>query len=445
MKRDSTQPYSPDDLKYMASLSSAILEKSPTKSRMLLWIFFLFISISIIWANFAEIDERARGIGKVIPSQQAQIIQNLEGGIISEIMVDEGAVVEPGEALVKIDDTSFSSSYEENHLRYLELKAKSLRLDAEAKGEAFQVDDTMRKEMPELVDHELSLYDSNRKQQKRTANILSEQVKQRQNELREARSKQESLKADFELITKEIEITRPLVEEALVSQVEFLQLSRQSNAIKADLDAVSLSIPRIISTINEAKNKIEKSKLEFQNKAKEQLNEVLAEMSRIHQSGTALEDRVRRTLVRSPVKGIVNQLFINTVGGVVRPGMDIIEIIPIQDNLLIETKVRPSDIAYLFPGQKAIVKFTAYDFSIYGGLEGKVTHISADTIVDEKGNNYYLVRIKTDANYLEKEGKRHDILVGMVANVDIITGKKSVMDYILKPILKAKQNALSER
>ena len=445
MKRDSTQSYSGEDLRYMASLSSAILEKSPTKSRMLLWIFFVFIIVGIIWANFAEIDERARGIGKVIPSQQAQIIQNLEGGIISEIMVDEGAVVERGEALVKIDDTSFSSSFEENHLRYLELKAKSLRLSAEAKGEAFHVDAKMRKEMTELIDQELSLYNSNRKEQERSTNILKEQVKQRQNELRETRSKQQSLKEDYELITKEIDITRPLVEEALVSQVEFLQLSRQANSIKSDLDAVSLSIPRIISTINEAKNKIEKSKLEFQNKAKSQLNEVLAEMSRIHESGTALEDRVRRTLVRSPVKGIVNQLFINTVGGVVRPGMDIIEIIPIQDNLLIETKIKPSDIAYLFPGQKAIVKFTAYDFSIYGGLEGKVTHISADTIVDEKGNNFYLVRIKTDANYLEKDGQRHDILIGMVANVDILTGKKSVMDYILKPILKAKQNALSER
>lgn len=437
--------YDTQDLKYMASLSSAILERSPKKSRILLWIFFAFICGSLVWANYALIDERTRGIGKVIPSQQAQIIQNLEGGIISEIMVDEGDVVEKGQILIKIDDTKFSSSFEENQLRYLELKAKSMRLLAEAKGLPLNIGEAAKKEMPELIEHETSLYLTNKKQQQRSINILEEQVKQRQNELSEATAKKNHLERNYQMIAKEVEITKPLVDTGLVSQVEFLQLSRQANAVKGDLDAVTLSIPRIRSTITEAQNKIERTRLEFQNSAKEKLNEVTAEMSRIRESGTALEDRVKRALVRSPVKGIVNRLLINTVGGVVRPGMDIIEIIPMQDNLLIETKIKPSDIAYLYPGQKAIVKFTAYDFAIYGGLEGKLTHISADTIVDDKGNNFYLVRIKTDVNYLEKDGKQHDILVGMVANVDIITGKKSVMDYILKPILKAKQNALSER
>ena len=437
--------YSRDDLSYMASLSAAVLQRAPVKSQMILWIMLGVIVWLIVWASFAEIDELARGIGKVIPSKQVQIVQNLEGGIVSEILVDEGELVEAGQVLVKIDDTSFSSSYEENRLRYIELKAKSIRLDAEATGKPFKVDKKTKAEMTDLILQEESLYYINKQQLSKKLNILKEQVAQRENELREAQAKEQQLSTTYKLINKEVEITKPLVQSGLVSQVEYLQLSREATATKGELDAVSLSIPRIRSRIAEAKDKIEEARLEFQYKAKEELNKVSAEMSRILESGEALEDRVNRTLVRSPVKGIVKQLLVNTINGVVQPGMDIVEIVPIQDNLLIETKIKPSDIAYLYPGQKAIVKFTAYDFAIYGGLTGKVTYISSDTIVDDEGNNFYLVRIKTDTNFLERHGEKFEILVGMVANVDIVTGKKTVMDYILKPILKAKQGALRER
>jgi adhesin transport system membrane fusion protein len=215
--------------------------------------------------------------------------------------------------------------------------------------------------------------------------------------------------------------------------------------MKGDYNSVKLSIPRFKSIITEAKENIEETKLDFEQKSKEELTEVTSEMSRIKESEGALEDKVNRTLVRSPVKGVVKQLLINTIGGVLKPGMDIVEIVPFQDKLLIEVKIKPSDIAYLYPGQRAIVKFTAYDFAIYGGLEGEVTLVSADTIVDPEGNSFYLIRIKTDKSYLERNDEKHEIIVGMVANVDIITGKKTVMDFILKPILKTKQGALTER
>ncbi len=437
--------YTDDDLKYMQSLSAAVLQKTPIHSKMILWIMLTAVAWLIIWASFAEIDELARGTGKVIPSKQLQVVQNLEGGIVEDILVDEGEKVEKGQVLVKINDTGFASSYEENLLRYNELKAKSIRLQAEATGSSFEPDAQSLKEISDLIAEEHSLFKINQRQLEKKIQSLKEQVKQRANELTEAKAKQKQLKLSYSLIAKEVKITKPLVESGLVSQVEYLQLSRQANAMKGDLDAVSLSIPRIQSTINEAKNKIDEAHLEFQTEAKEKLNEALAEMSRILESGQALEDKVNRTLVRSPVNGVVKQLLVNTINGVVKPGMDIVEIVPIQDTLLIETKIKPSDIAYLYPGQKAIVKFTAYDFAIYGGLTGKVTYISSDTIVDEEGNTFYLVRIKTDKNYLEKDAKTYEILVGMVANVDIITGKKTVMDYLLKPILKAKDGALRER
>ncbi len=440
-----TPQYNNDDLQYMQSLSNAVLEKTTERSKKILWIMALAVSWLIVWANFAEIDELARGIGKVIPSKQLQIVQNLEGGIIAEILVDEGEKVDQGQVLIKIDDTKFSSSFEENQLRYSELRAKSIRLEAEATGKKFIVDKKIAREISDTISHEKALFVINQKQLKQSTNILKEQVKQRENELREVRSKQNQLQRSYNLIAEEVKITKPLVRNGLVSKVEFLQLSRQESAMKGDLDAVIISIPRIRSTIKEARNKIEETKLEFRHSAKEKLNEVNAEMARILKSGSALEDQVNRTLVRSPVNGIIKQLLINTINGVVQPGMDIVEIVPIQDKLLIETKVKPSDIAYLYPGQNAIVKFTAYDFAIYGGLTGKLTYISSDTIVDEEGETYYLVRIKTDENHLLKDGKRYEIIVGMIANVDIITGKKTVMDFILKPILKAQQGAFRER
>ena len=436
-----------DDLAYMDSLAAAVLYRSNKRSRLVLWIIIIFATWALVWANFAHVDELARGEGHVIPSKKVQVIQNLEGGIISEILIDEGEAVEKGQILVKIDDTKFSSSFEENQSRLLELKAKRLRLKAEAEGKAFDTKGVVAShpEMKGLIAHERSLYETNKRQLNEHINILQEQVNQRRQELTEAKAKHDQLKVSYNLIKKEVKITEPLVKNGVVSQVEFLQLSRQASAMKGELKAAALAIPRIRSTIVEAKNKINESKLEFQNEAKEKFNEVDAEISRISESADAIEDQVKRTSVRSPVKGLIKQLLITTVGGVVQPGMDIVEIVPLQDTLLIETKIKPSDIAYLYPGQKAIVKFTAYDFSIYGGLEGKLTNISADTIVDDEGNSFYSVRIKTDKNYLEKDGEKHEILVGMIANVDIITGKKTVMDYLLKPIIKARQSALTER
>ena len=437
--------YSSDDLEYMASLSSAVMLKNSRASRLIIWMIFVTFIWLIVWAYFADIDELTRGKGKVIPSKQVQVIQNLEGGIVSDILVDEGEIVEKGQVLLKIDDTSFSSSYAENNIRLLELKAQAVRLSAEASGKETHSMKAITDEMRPFMEHERSLYQLNKKQLYEQLSILREQINQRKHELNEGKSKYKQLKVDYKLIQQEVDITKPLVSKGIVSQVEFLQLSRQASGIKGELDSVKLALPRTRSKIKEARNKMKEAELEFRHKAKEELNKVQAELARIEESSDALEDRVKRTLVRSPVKGIIQRLLVNTINGVIQPGMDIVEIIPFNDKLLIETKIKPSDIAYLYPGQPAKVKFTAYDFSIYGSLDGKVTWISADTIIDEEGNAFYLVRIKTEKNYLMFEGKKHDILVGMVANVDIMTGKKSVLDFILKPILKVHQAALRER
>jgi len=434
------------DLMFMSSLSEAVLQKSPKKSKYVLWLIALSIGWMILWASQAQIDELTRGEGKVMPSQQLQVIQNLEGGIVSDILISEGEIVKKGQILLKIDNTNFQSSFKENELKQNELKARFLRLNAEANNaKLFKYDKKKMKDLSKQIEYEKSLYESNKEQIKKSQDVIQEQIKQKKQELKELYAKIKQAKSTLKLMQEEVAITTPLVKKGLVSQVEFLQLKRQLNGLKGDLEASRLSIPRLKSQIKESVNRISEIKLDYRNKAKKELNQVVAELSRLKETNTALDDKVKRTLVRSPVNGTIQQLLINTIGGVVRPGMDLIEIVPADDALLIEAKIKPSDIAFLRPDLEAMVKFTAYDFGIYGGLKGKLINISADTITDEKGNSYYLVKLKTDKSFLGTKEKPLQIMVGMTTSVDIVTGKKSILDYLLKPILKAKQRALRER
>lgn len=434
------------DFKYMDSLSAAMLIKNKLGTKIMLWVsFFLIISL-FVWAYFSEIDALTRGQGKVIPTHQIQVIQNLEGGIVSEILVEDGQNVKKGDILIRIDDTGFISNYTESSLKFNELEAKALRLKAESTGESFIISDEIRKKSPTLIEHEESLYKTNLEQLENNINIYKHRLAQKQNERDEAVAKLKQLKTNYQLISKEVALTEPLVEKKLVSEVEFLQLKRTQSTLKGEMEAIQLSLPRLLSIQEEQQNNIKEVELKFRNTAKEVFNETRAEMSRISETNVAKKDRVNRTLVRSPVDGTIKQLLINTVGGVVKPGMDIVEIVPMRDKLLVEAKVRPSDIAFLYPGQKAIVKFSAYDFAVYGSLEGVLTHISADTIVDEVDKqSYYLVKIKTNKSYLGSEKNKLNVMVGMTADVDIVTGKKTILSYILKPIFRATQNVWSER
>lgn len=434
------------DLDFIRSSSAAMLEQTPKRSRLLLYFIIILLVILIYWANHAPLDEITRGEGKVIPSHQIQVIQNLEGGIVSEILINEGDVVKKDQILLKIDDTNFESSFMESRYRYLELLAKATRLSAEAEGlDSFRMPDLVLKEAPDLAKNEQALFLTNKRRLASNLNILKDQVEQNKQAVKEAQSKLEQIQRSYKLAQKELRIIRPLLKAGAVSEVDIIKRERQINELRGELDAVKLSLPRLKSTISESENKMKELVLRSKSEAREKLNEVSAEIPRILESIDSLKDKVSRTSVRSPVNGTVKQLLVNTVNGVVQPGMDLVEIVPSDDALVIEARVKPSDIAYLYPGLKAIVKFTAYDFAIYGGLEAKVVQISADSITDENGDSFYLVKLKTDKNHLGKTDDSLPIIPGMVAQVDILTGKKTVMDYLLKPILKTRQKALSER
>jgi len=435
----------PDDAEFMSEVSAATLETAHRAGHSLLILSVVFFLVAAWWAYSTSLDEVTRGEGKVVPSSKIQVIQNLEGGILAEVLVAEGQVVEKNQVLLKIDDTRFSSSVRETELKYYELLARSSRLKAESDGVEFVVPVEVVNTSPALAENEKSLYNSRQRELKSAINVLQQQVAQRQQELVERRAKQTQLQQGYELSNKELKMSEPLVEIGVMSEVEVLRLRRTVNELHGEMEANRLAIPRIQSALKEAQQKEKEQTIQFKTDAASQYSEVNAELARTKETIFSAKDRVTRTQVRSPLKGTIKQLKINTVGGIIQPGQDLLEIVPIEDNLLIEAKIRPADIAFLRPGQAAMVKMTAYDFSIYGGLPAKLERISADTIKDEKDESYYLIYLRTDQNYIDHNKIKLDIIPGMTTTVDILTGKKTVLDYLLKPILKARNEALRER
>ncbi|MFZ3203646.1 MAG: HlyD family type I secretion periplasmic adaptor subunit, partial [Pseudomonas sp.] len=307
------------------------------------------------------------------------------------------------------------------------------------------VADEVREKVPRQADNEEQLFNSRRQQLLDEVAGLEEQLTQRRQELREFASKQNQFRNSLDLLRQEIRMSEPLVAEGAISPVEVLRLKRAEVESRGQLQATTLAMPRAESAIKEVERKIDETRGRFRSDALTQLNEARTDLSKIQSTGKALEDRVNRTLVTSPVRGIVKQLLVNTIGGVIQPGSDLVEIVPLDDTLLVETRIRPQDIAFLHPGQEAIVKFTAYDYTIYGGLKAKLEQIGADTVTDDEGNSFYVIKLRTDKSHLGNEEHPLLIIPGMVASVDIITGKKSVLSYLLKPIIRARAEALRER
>lgn len=435
------------DLEYMSDTSAAMLQGAPVKHHFILIVSALFLLVALLWANFAVLDVVTVGQGKVIPSRNIQTIQNLEGGIVKDIRVKVGEIVQNGQILMVIDDTRFLSNMKENDTQIASLRTKILRLTAETTDQPLVFSEDLKKNFLQFVNAETNLYESRKNELSIKLNILREDMESKRQELVAAKDKVARLQQSLTLVTKELDLTRPLVKDGAVSEVELLRLERTVNDMQSDLNQTQLSIPKLESNIQGALSKMEELQISFKTEALNDLNTARGEFSKLSETNKAAEDRVLRTVVRSPVRGTVNQIKVNTIGGIVQPGQDLFEIVPLDDSLLIEADIRPSDIGFLRPGLPAKVKISAYDFSIYGGLEGIVEHISADTIKDEKGNSFYQIRVRTvGRNYLiGKQRERLQIIPGMSATVDILTGHKTVLEYLLKPIIKAKHDAMRER
>jgi len=434
-----------EDIDLTTDIRTSILAQSPRGGRAIVWVIFILFVSFMVWAYYSKIEQVTRGDGKVVPSTQIQVVQNLEGGILSEILINVGQLVQKDQLLLRIDETRFSSSFKQNRMKYLSSKARAARLLAEANGTDFIVPPEITAENPEIGVREKELFESRKSEFRSSMNILREQISQRDHEHHELTTKLEELIRTNALLQKELELTRPLVAQGAVSEVEVLHLERQASQMQGDIATIKQTIPKAQSRLQEAQLALRENQLAFFNKAKSELNQILGELEETSATAIALEDRLRRTNVRSPVTGTINRLFVNTEGGVIQPGMDLVEIVPLEDTLVIEANIKPSDIAFLRPDQKAKVKFTAYDFTVYGGLDAKLEHISADSITDEKGNSFYQVRLRTNKNYIGPSWSPLPIIPGMVASVDILTGEKTILAYLLKPILRAKYMALREQ
>lgn len=463
MGQNNYSKLSTDELDFVDDKTAALLLNTPSSARLMLWVMMFFFIAAIGWASWAKIDKVTVGQGKVIPSSQIQVVQNLEGGLVKEILVKEGQLVEKGQQLLLIDDTRFRSDFREREQQVANLTASVLQLSASISSVEVNRDfDTdnwkqsvvldygkltfpplLEEKQPQLAQRQKAEYRENLDNLRNQLSVIDQQVQQKQQDLVEIEARVRNLRQSYQYARKELEITQPLADEGVVPRIELLKLQRQVNDTRREMTSSELKIPVLKSALREAMLKRIDAALTFRSDQQEKLNNAQDQLSELVESAVGLEDRVNRTVVNSPVTGKIKTLYVNTVGGVIQPGMDMVEIVPTEDTLLVEAKIAPKDIAFLRPNLHAIVKFSAYDFTKYGGLEGELEHISADTTQDDEGTSFYIVRVRTEKTNFGQDADL-PIIPGMTASVDIITGKRTVLEYLLEPILKAKTNSLKE-
>ena len=442
------------DVSFVHGLYKASNFQIPKKINALFAIFISLIILLVIWGNFATVDELTRGEGKVIPSSKIQKVQYLDGGLISEILVKEGEHVVFDQPLLKIDTTRVLASFDETQENIYSLETKQVRLEQELNANyskslsKLTFSKELRDNAKQYIQSEQEVYKNKFYERKNNLNIVRLQYLQREQELKEIKATASQLEEKLLLEKKQYNAMQSLVKSGSKSKLELIDKEKEVNQIKNDLETTVLSISRTELSIEEAKSLMNEKKQTIKSAVSVELQETIAEIKQIKSRLVTDTDKLEKTTIKSPATGTIKQININTIGAVVQSGVDLIEIVPDSDILFIEAKIDPKDIAFISPDLDVLVKLTAYDFSTYGGLKGAIVEISADSIVDTEskdGKSYYKVVVKTDQNYLEHNGEKLSIIPGMVASVDIVTGKKTIMDFFLKPILKVKQGALHER
>jgi len=451
------------DLEMADDVYGAMLTEVPSLHRLTIWALAGLLFSFILWASLSSLEQVTSGSGKVIPSSQVQIIQSLDGGVLEEIFVYEGMRVIKGQAIARIDDTRFQSDFAEQKQEVDSLRANVIRLRAELSSIIIGANDNwklqidIRKKVPvypEDLNNNAALMVLRQQDEYtgRLDNLINQlaiqyqQIQQREQEIAELDSKIATMKISYSLANKELSVTRPLAKKNIVSKIELYKLERSVNELKGELGAIKLLSPKLKSSLQESILNRRETALAYRSEARAKLNELQNKLSRINESQVGAQDRVAKAQIVSPVIGTIKTIHINTLGGVVKPGETIVEIVPTEDMLMVEAKISPRDIGFIYPGLPAVVKITAYDFARYGGLKGKVVHISADTTQDKEGNSFYVIRVKTDASSIKNsDNKEMPIIPGMLSNVDVITGKRTILEYILNPILRANEAALRER
>ncbi|WP_085299803.1 HlyD family type I secretion periplasmic adaptor subunit [Cognaticolwellia mytili] len=454
---------SQQDLEMADDVYGAMLTEVPSLHRLTIWAMAALLVSFLIWSYFSSLQQVTSGMGKVIPSTQVQIIQSLDGGVLQQLFVQEGMQVSKGQPIARIDDTRFRSDFAEQKQEVSSLRANVIRLRAElasvliGNNAQWQRQIEINKKLPVypedlkknallMVKRQQEEYIGRLDNLTNQVAIQGQQIQQREQEIAELDSKINTLQISYSIATKELELTRPLAEKNIVSKIELYKLERSVNELKGELGAVRLLLPKLKSARQESILNRRETVLVYRTETRAELNELQNTLSRINEAQVGTQDKVNKAQILSPVVGTIKTIHINTLGGVVKPGETIVEIVPTEDKLMVEAKIKPRDIGFIYPGLPAVVKITAYDFTRYGGLSGKVEHISADTTQDEEGNSFYLIRVRTDASSIKnKNNEEMAIIPGMLTQVDVITGERTILEYILNPILRANEAALRER
>lgn len=432
------------DFAFANDVRAAIELRTPRTYRLLVRSIAALLLVLIVWAHFAIIDEVTRGSSRVIPSRQTQVVQTLEGGIVEAINVLEGAIVRKGDVLMRIDDTNFAAQFGEVRERRAALAARVARLSAESAGQPLAFPADIDKDFARLAASEAALFEARQRKLEQDIEVLGQQESQKARELEEATAQSRRLQSTLALLEREIEITRRLYKKQVVPEIEMLRTERQLAEANGQAEVVKATIARIEGAILEARARRDSATSTFRAAAQEELVRARGDLAVAEETIKSAQDRVRRTDLRSPVHGIVNKINVTTVGAVVQPAQSLIEIVPLDDTLLVEAQVRPADIAFIRPGQAAVVKISAYDSTIYGALHGKVERIGADTQTTQQGETYYRVVVRTETNTLSLQGQPLPIIPGMVGTVEVLTGRKSVLSYLLRPLNKVFSEALRE-
>lgn len=434
---------------YADDAESAALEQTPKGARLVVWVALGCVTVLIVWAAVAEIDEVARGDGKVIPSRSIQAVQSLDGGAVAELLVKEGERVQKDQPLLRVEPIRADSQVGESVTHAQALKAKLARLTAEASGQAHPAfDASLVSQSPATVAHEKDLFAQRQRELAATTNVINAQIEQRTREGKEAEARLSSASRGLQLVEKELEMMRPLAKAGAVSEVELLRLERDAVRMRGEKAESGAAVERLRAALTEARGRRVESEQSFRAKARLELVDAQSELSRLGETLKGYEDKVTKTILRAPVAGTVKTLYVKSLGAVIQPGKDVVDIVPSDDTLLLEARVQPRDIANLRAGQAATVRLSAYDFAIFGGLLGKLEYISPDTTTDDKGNAFYLVRVRTPRPEAGGHGigsASRPIIPGMTATVDVLTGKRTLLTYLLKPILRAGSLAFTER
>lgn len=440
------------DFAFSNDIRAAVAMRTPRTSRMLLFTIVGLLVVFVLWAHFAVLDEVKRGNGKVVPSRQTQVVQSLEGGIISELLVQEGAIVRKEQPLARIEDTNFAAQFGEIRERRAAMAARVIRLEAGASGKmTIEFPDDLVKFSPRAVQAERAVFDAQARKLAQDIDVIAQQEAQKSKEIEELRASETRFAETLKLLSREVQLTRKLYEQKVVPEIEMLRADRQATDMRGQLAVVQATIVKTEAGVKEAQSRLLNVTAAFRAQAEDDLAKSRGDLAVLDENIKSAQDRVRRTELRSPVYGIVNKLNVTTIGAVVAPGASLMEIVPLEDTLLVEGRIRPQDIAFIRADHEAVVKLSAYDSSVYGSLHGKVERISADTIVDEKGDKnergetFYRVMVRTEKNHLGTSDHPLPIIPGMVATVEILTGKKSVLDYLVKPARMLRDEALRER